>query len=253
MALPHCQAADGIAGQIQLGNLLHVGHADIMEHRPLVDTEKHLSRVHRILPAVIFRQGRLAAFQPAEGPVAGFLNIIPGRRDLDALVKGHGDVRAQIGLDAHALLRPHEDMPPVHMGVEADALLLDLPQLGQGENLETAAVGENGAVPVHEPVQAAHLLDQSVAGAHMKVVGIGKLHLAANGFQVVCREGALNGPLGAHIHEYRGLDGAVGRLQLAPAGLALLFDQLIHALPPHSINIASPKEKKRYRSFTASS
>ena len=253
MALPHCQAADGIAGQIQRGDLLHVGHADIMEHRPLVDAEKHLPRVHRVLPAVVVGQSRLAALQPADGTIAGFLHIVPGRGDLDALVKGHGNIRAQIGLDAHAFLRPHKNVPPVHMGIEADALLLDLPQLGQGKDLEAATVGEDGAVPVHELVQAAHLLDQRVAGAHMKVVGVGKLHLAADGFQVVGGEGAFDGPLGAHIHEHRGLDGAVGRFQLSPAGLALLFDQLKHALPPHSINMASPKEKKRYRSFTASS
>ena len=32
-------------------------------------------------------------------------------------------------------------------------------RLGQGEHLEPAAVGEDGAVPVHELVEAAQLLD----------------------------------------------------------------------------------------------
>ena len=78
VALPHCQATDGIAGKVQLGDLLHVGHANIMEHRPLVDAEKHLPRVHRVLPAVVVGQSRLAALQPADGTVTGFLHIVSG-------------------------------------------------------------------------------------------------------------------------------------------------------------------------------
>ena len=41
------------------------------------------------------------------------------------------------------------------MGGEGDALLLDLAQLCQGKDLKAAAVGEDGAIPAHEPVQSA--------------------------------------------------------------------------------------------------
>ena len=109
------------------------------------------------------------------------------------------------------------------MGVEADALFLYLPQLGQGEYLEAAAVGEDGAIPVHELVQAAQLLYQGVPRADMEVIGVGQLHLTADIFKVPGRQRPLYGPLGAHVHEHRGLDAAVGSLKLAPPGPALLF------------------------------
>ena len=41
-------------------------------------------------------QSHLAALEPAVGPGAGLLHIVSGGRYLDALVKSHGDVRAQV-------------------------------------------------------------------------------------------------------------------------------------------------------------
>ena len=173
VGLPYRKAPDGVAWQIQLRDALHVLDPDVMEHSTLVDAEEHLTGVYRILRGVILCQRLLAALQPAHRPGAGLDHIVPGRGDLDALIKGHGDVRAQVCLDAHALLRPHEDVSAVHMGVEADAVLLDLAQGGQGKDLKAAAVGEDGAVPGHELVQTAQLLDELVARTDMQVVGVG--------------------------------------------------------------------------------
>ena len=66
---------------------------------------------------------------------------------------------------------------PVQMGGKGDALLLDFPQARQGEHLEAAAVGENGAVPTHKLVKAAHLPHHVVAGPQVEVIGVGKLDL----------------------------------------------------------------------------
>ena len=56
------------------------------------------------------------------------------------LVEGHGDGGAQIGLDLHTLLRPHEDLVAVDVGVEVNALLLDLAEACQGKHLEAAGI-----------------------------------------------------------------------------------------------------------------
>ena len=116
------------------------------------------------------------------------------------------------------------------MAGKGDALLGDLPQAGQGENLEAAGVREDGTVPVHEPVQAAHLPHHVVAGAQMQVIGVGQLDLAAQIVKVEGVHAALDGGLGAHVHEYRRLHrAAVGTAELAPPGPALFFDYFEHS------------------------
>ena len=166
---------------------------------------------------------RLAARQPANGTLAGLLYIVVGRGVFHALIKGHGDIRTQIGLDAHTLFRPHEDSPSVDMRGKGHALLLDFPEPGQGEDLKTAAVGEHRSVPLHEAVQTAHLPHQFISGPEMEVVGIRQLDLTAQFLQVVGRDRTLDGALGSHVHKHRRLDNAVGRCQNAPAGVTFRF------------------------------
>ena len=197
--------------------------ADIGIGAPLVDAEEHLARVHAagqgVQPLVLGH----AALQPAGGAGAGLLHVLPGGWILDALVKGHGHVAAQVGLDLHGLLRAHKNAPPVDVRGEGHALLLDLLQTGQGEHLKAAAVGEHGAVPPHELVQAAHVPHHPVAGAQMQVIGVGQLDLTAQLFQVKGVYRAFNSPLGAHVHKHRGLGRAVGAGKHPPPGLPLRF------------------------------
>ena len=65
------------------------------------------------------------------------------------------------------------------MGGEGHALLLDFPHTGQREDLKSPAVSQNWAIPTHEPMQAAHFLDELVAWPQMKMIGIGELDLTA--------------------------------------------------------------------------
>ena len=83
-----------------------------------------------------------------------------------------------MGLDLHADFRAHEDFAAVHMGIEGNAFLLYFPQDRQGKYLEPAGVGENGTVPSHEFMQAAHAVNQLIAGPDVQMVGIAKLYLA---------------------------------------------------------------------------
>ena len=168
---------------------------------------------------------RLAPGQPAEGALAGLLHIVIGGGVFHALVKGHGNVGPQVGLDLHALLRPHKDPPAVDVGGEGHPLLPDLPPAGQGEHLKAAAVGEDGAIPAHELMKSSHLPHHIVAGAQVQVIGVGELDLAADLLQVQGGHRPLDGGQGAHVHKDRGLGGAVGAGEHPPPGPALGFQQ----------------------------
>ena len=89
--------------------------------------------------------------------LAGRLGILVFCGVFHALVKRHGNIGAEVRLDAHTLLRSHEDPVAVKMGRERHALLLDLSESGQGKDLKSAGIRQDRAVPRHEFVQAAHV------------------------------------------------------------------------------------------------
>ena len=198
----------------------------------LIDTEQHLPRIHRIRQTVQPVVLLLAPLQPPQRPLTGGLGVVIGRRIFHALVEGHGNIAAQIALDAHALLRPHENAVPVQMAGEGHALLADLPQSRQREHLEPAGIRQDGAVPAHEPVQPAHGAHHVVTGAQMQVVCIGQLDLRAQALlQIDGADAALDGRLCAHVHEHRRLHlAAVGAGKHTAPGLALFFDDIEHAI-----------------------
>ena len=97
-------------------------------------------------------------------------------------VKRHGNGGTQIGLNLHALLRPHEYLVAVDMGIKVNSFFLNLAQSCQGKYLEPAGIREDRAVPVHKPVQSAKFPYELVAGAHMEMIGIGQARLARPSF-----------------------------------------------------------------------
>ena len=227
-ALPYRQTADGISGQVQVGDLLHVLDAQISVGAALVDAPEHLPGIDRRFQSIEAGVFRLAAHQPTIGPADGGFHIIVGCGILDALVKGHADVRAEIRLDLHAFLRAHKDFPSVQVGGKIDALLPDFPQTGQREDLKAAGIGQNRPVPGHELMQPSKIVNNLVTGPQMQVVGVGKLHLTADVFQIGRAEGALDGPLSADIHKHRRLDRAVGAGKYSTARPSFRFQQLKH-------------------------
>ena len=154
-------------------------------------------------------------------------------RVLHTLVKSHGNGGAQVGLDLHTLFRPHEDAVAVQMGSKGHALFVDLAQFGQTEHLESAAVGQDGAVPAGELVQTAQVGHQLVAGAQMEMVGVAQHDLCADVLQVMGRQAALDGTRGGHILESRGLHRAVHGFEFAPPGIVFLFQELVRCQRRH--------------------
>ena len=104
---------------------------------------------------------------------------------------------------------------PIQMRAEFDALVGDLPQAAEAENLEPAGVGQNGVRPRHEAVQAAHAADQFMAGANEQVVGIGEQNLDAEFSGEVAFGQALDCGLRPDRHENRRSDGPVRGVEQA--------------------------------------
>ena len=125
------QTTDGIAVQIQFPNALHMIYTKVLEGAALIDAPQHLMGVQRIGQAVQPGHFRFAAFQPASCAGTGCFCIFIGGRIFHTLIKGHGNGRTQIGLDAHTLFWPHKDFVTVNMGSKGYAFLFDVAQLCQ--------------------------------------------------------------------------------------------------------------------------
>ncbi len=95
-------------------------------------------------------------------------------------------------------------------GLEADAVVVDPERVREAEDLEAARVREDGAVPVHESMEPAGLLDDVGARAQEEMVGVREDDLSAQLAQLR-RENALHRRTRAHRHEHRCLNGAVSR------------------------------------------
>ena len=170
MSLADGQTSDRITRKFKLGDFLHVLYTNIREGGALVYSEQHLSGIYCILAAVIFRERGFASDEPTIGTVAGFLNIFARRWDLYAFIECHCNIRSEVCLNAHALLRSHEYMPAVNVRIELNALFAYFAQTCERKNLKSAAVGQDRAIPGHEFVQSAHISHQLVTWAEMKMI-----------------------------------------------------------------------------------
>ena len=223
VALAHGQPADRVTRQIQFGDFLRVADADVLKGRALVDAEQKLLSVDGLRQAVQTFQFGLAAAQPAGGAVHAALHVILRGRILDTLVEGHRDGGGEVRLDLHALLRPHEYLPAVHVRVEMDTLFFDLAQVRQRKDLKAAGIRQDRPVPVHEFMQAAQFIYDLVSRPHVQMIGVRKLHLAADGLQILRGDRAFDGGSRAHVHKDRRLDDAVHGLKAAALGPPLGF------------------------------
>lgn len=104
------------------------------------------------------------------------------------------------------------------MGSEGYAGVVDFAEFGQGEDLVSAAVSQDRAVPRHEAVKAAVMPDDVGSGSEGEVVSVGEEDPAA-GFAELGRGDAADGAAGSDGHEGGEVDGAVGGGEGAEADL----------------------------------
>jgi len=81
------------------------------------------------------------------------------------LIKRHRDINAEPRLNVDRCFRRKKMRRPVDVRSELDPFFAQLTNRRERENLKPAGVGEHGAIPRHELVHAAKLLDQIDAGA----------------------------------------------------------------------------------------
>ena len=88
------------------------------------------------------------------------------------MIERHGDVDAERALHLHRESPGCRSVRSHRCGSESGRRTRRPCQAREAEDLETAAIGEDGAGPIHEAVDAAHLLDEVVARAQVEVVGV---------------------------------------------------------------------------------
>ena len=125
-----------------------------------------------------------------------------------ALVKDHGDVAVERGLDLHRHLGGKHQPIAVERTCEPDALLADLAERAERPDLKAAGVGEDGAVPAHKAMQTAETLNHLGAGAQPQMEGVAEQDVRTAGRDLAWRE-PLDRAVGTHRHKGRGLHDAV--------------------------------------------
>ncbi len=138
MRLSHGEPAHRVAVQTERGDLACMADPQPVDDAALIDAEKQLIRVDRIRKRVETPHLRLTADEPPGRPLDGTVDVGGVRQRVRAFVKSHRDVRAEVGLDLHALLRTHENQPAVHMGMKRHALFSDLTELRKRKDLKAA-------------------------------------------------------------------------------------------------------------------
>ncbi len=108
----------------------------------------------------------------------------------------------------------------VEVGAEADAFVGHLAELAERKDLKAAGIGEQGARPTDEAMQAAHAADGFVARTEIEVVCVAEDDLDAEGFEQILRDG-FDGTGGAYGHENGGFNSLVGQDELGAAATGL--------------------------------
>ena len=144
-----------------------------------------------------------ATLRPTQGHLHGAFGVVPVRRVWRTFIEDHHDIGAEIVLNLHGFFRIEEDWIAVDRVTEVYALLSDLTDIAQAEDLETAGVGEDGAFPLHEVVQIAVELHDLLAWAQPQVEGVAEDNLCASGFNFFRRH-SFYGAVRAHRHKRGG-------------------------------------------------
>ena len=229
LGLAHGHAADGVAVEAQRHRALDRLRPEIVVRPALDDAEERL-------PAGGGRVGGARARRPAQRQRERALGGLARGRVGQALVERHRDVRAECSLDLHDGLRREKARGAVQRRAKLHAVVAELADLRQAEDLESTGVGEDRARPAHEVVQATEVAHHVGAGAQEQMVGVAENDLGAGAREVLGRE-RLHGGLRAHRHEDGGLHRAVRGGEPAAARGAVGREELEAA---HAISMASP-------------
>ena len=159
---------------------------------------------------------RARALGPAQRQRQRALGRLTGGGIRQTFVERHRDVGAERALDVDDRLRRQEARRAVEGRAELDAVVAELADLREAEDLEAAGIGQDGAAPSHEAMESAEVAHDVGAGTQQEMIGIAEHDLRAGGLEVLGRE-RLDGGLRADGHEDGRVHDAVARGELAAA------------------------------------
>lgn len=209
-------ATDGITIEADFRKPLCAAFAQIGIDAALNDSKEQLTGAERL---------SAATFGPSECFVDGFRGVVVRCGIRDAFIETHHDIRAEDLLRPDGFRGAQEELFPIDMGLEGDAIGFDFAEFAERKDLKAAGIGQDGAIPSHKRVQTSAVLHDFVAGAQEQVIGIAENDPDLQLFQIARLE-RLDGSLRTDRHENGGLDGSVGGLQDAPPSVEARQDGL---------------------------
>ncbi len=188
--------------------------AEVRVRRPLNDGEERLRTV-----VDGFEFGEC----PTEPADAAFHGVTGGgfiRLAWSDVIELHHYVGAEIALHPHDRFGGEKLLFPVDVAAKLHAVFGDGTQRFEREDLKSAGVCEDRAVPSHKIVQPAQLTDEFVGWAEVEMVRIGENHRRTHVFQLHGIE-RFDRCLCSHGHEHRRFDRTVWCGERAGSSLAL--------------------------------
>ena len=150
-----------------------------------------------------------AALEPALGQAQRLFGVAVVGVAGAAFIERHDDVGADDPLRIDVVFRRENVPGAVDVRLEDAALFGEFPALGEREDLEAAAVGQDGPVPRGEGVEAAGPAQDVEAGAQVEMVCVAQDDLGLDVFFEFFMENALHGADGPHRHEDGGFNRTV--------------------------------------------
>src|SRR5215467_11098047 len=157
----------------------------------------------------VFFSPSLASLRPARCQLDALRRVIVRARIRNAFIQHHCDIAAEFRLDFHCDLRRNERPAAVDVILEFDALFGDFAQFRERENLEPAAIRENGTIPAHEIVQAAKMFDDVESRPNEQMISVSENNLRIQ-LAEFPRTHCLHRTLCADWHESRRLEDSMG-------------------------------------------
>jgi len=130
------------------------------------------------------------------------------------VVQHHGNVASEFLLDSNRILGAQMDGGAIEVRFEGCSIFGDAIHGTERKNLKAAAIGQDGAVPTHEPMQPTKFCDQIASGAQRKVIGVPEQDIGPGSDHLVDGQ-PLDRPLSPDRHKGRGLDDSVWQMKLA--------------------------------------
>src|SRR5215207_831858 len=110
-------------------------------------------------------------FRPAMSPIHGdgAVRLVVG---IGTFVECHDNVCTEVFLNGYGLLRREAVCRAINMTLKGHAVVIDLARLRQRKDLKAPRIGEHGAVPLHELMQAAHVAHEFITWTQVEMIGV---------------------------------------------------------------------------------